>query len=118
MSGKTKIIFILSGIIVLLIAGLFLSVGSSGKIDSAFERLQNDYNGIVESNRNLAERNRELERIVAEAGKRIDDLEKRQSDITGSINTIETGIDSTAEFIDELERNNQRFEEIIKAAEN
>jgi len=117
MNGKTKIIFILSGVIVLLITGLFLSISSRGKVDSDFERLQNDYNGIIESNRNLEERNRELERIVAEAGKRIDDLEKRQSDITESIITIGTGIDSTAEFVDELERNNQRFEEIIEEAE-
>jgi hypothetical protein len=118
MNGKNKAIFILSGVIVFLVAGLFLSIGSRGKVDSDFERLQNDYNGIVESNRNLAERNRELERIVSESGKRIDDLEKRQSDITGAIITIGTGIDSTAEFIDELTRNNQRFEEIIEAAEH
>ena len=118
MNGKTKIIFILSGVIVLLVAGLFLSIGSRGKVNSDFERLQNNYDGIVESNRNLAARNRELERIVSESGKRIDDLEKRQSDITGSIITIGTGIDSTAEFIDGLERNNQRFEEIIEEAEN
>ena len=117
MNGKSKAIFILSGVIVLLISGLFLSIGSRGKVNSDFEQLQDNYTGIIESNRNLEERNRELERIVSESGKRIDDLEKRQSDITRSIITIGTGIDSTAEFIDELEQNNQRFEEVIEEAE-
>ena len=117
MNAKIKIIIVLSGVIVLLIAGLFLSIGSGRKTDSDFEQLQDNYTGIIESNRNLTERNRELERIVAESGKRIEDLEKRQSDITGSIITIGTGIDSAAEFIEELERNNQRFEKVIEAAE-
>jgi hypothetical protein len=116
MNGKIKIIIILSGVIVLLVAGLCLSIGSRGKVNSDFKRLQNNYDGVVKSNRNLTERNQKLERIVSESGKRIDDLEKRQSDITGSIITIGTGIDSTEEFIDELARNNYRFEEIIEAA--
>ncbi|MGD9162544.1 MAG: hypothetical protein PVG39_29320 [Desulfobacteraceae bacterium] len=118
MNGKTKIVFILSGVIVLLVAGLFLSMRACFRSNSDLSEIRDINRGLELINIDLVERERTTKILYQELGKLQFEASRITSDLAESEQREGQTIAEAGGIIEEFRSNNKEFKSLIEKGKN